>query len=245
MKDKLQGIMQEFCREFGIAFNLRFSGVQLSNAEIGLYNAVGSGSLANLISQYRDVSAIRKAFLERQHDPNISQGVGIIEPGTYRFMEDILRLIKDNKVTAKDIPSKYGDYINIILYARQELAQFNDDYCFYNQYKRLYQLFKENQMEGTLPIMPKKHTNWMNPLSWLKPSSYWNIGKHYVQNKGNFETMIHEGIHYVLGKIGIYFQPKGMSPLDEGICTFLHIRFRGNRRAGLWRMYDKASQYKV
>lgn len=55
----------------------------------------------------------------------------------------------------------------------------------------------------------------------------------FLRRREAFSMMVHESIHYVLEKNGVDFGTGGLSPLDEGFCVFLHLRF--GKSVGLYR----------
>ncbi len=68
-----------------------------------------------------------------------------------------------------------------------------------------------------------------------------HIGKMplYEASGTDFEMYIHEVIHYVLYENGVYTR---INPFDEGLCTFVHRRFR--RFMSWWRgIYPKGDDY--
>lgn len=54
-----------------------------------------------------------------------------------------------------------------------------------------------------------------------------------LRRREKLTMMIHECIHYILEKNGINFAGRGLSPLDEGFCVFLHFRF--NKYVGFYK----------
>jgi len=60
----------------------------------------------------------------------------------------------------------------------------------------------------------------------------------FLHKRQKISMMVHESIHYILEKNGINFQKHGLSPLDEGFCVFLHLKFK--KYSGLYK-YDNSS----
>lgn len=70
-------------------------------------------------------------------------------------------------------------------------------------------------LSGTIPIPPSK-------------------GLIAVLGKSDLlSMMVHESIHNVLDANGINFEKEGLSPLDEGLCVFLHFRLA--KHTGLYK----------
>jgi hypothetical protein len=104
-----------------------------------------------------------------------------------------------NNPSSDGAPFQYlkEEFSLLIKYSRQ-------DRYLYQLLTEAVDLIKKNNLLGTLPLLEDKS----DP----------------VKNERSFQILVHEVIHFILKKVNsIEFIKSGMSPLDEGLCVFLHL----------------------
>ncbi len=210
--DKLERAMCEFCQTYGIHFYKNYSTV-LSIKQLNIYTGFFSDIIALKAKEHEDkseniFSSKWASFKIRKYVNTATSGVGVIRQHQLDRIHEFFRCVeKEDFDPDKDfvkLADKKETYAPLVYYSKAKPH-------YYKQLKHVVHLIEHHHLVDTLPRIDLSR-------SLIHP---W---------KGDrFQVMIHETIHYILAQMGIEFLTKGVSPLDEGICVFLHLHFKYNK----------------
>jgi len=213
VQDNLQNLANNFCKRFGLVeFKIPFT-TAFSQADIVIYNHLFQPS-----SVESDVA--KKYAIE--HIRNFNR---LMRYGTYEAAKGHLWEVA-NRTPAFTAEITRGSVV--LLRAAIEIREHG----------RTTQKLKKEELEAANEVarrIKQFHKGAMQLFKDLLDLITKNAGKMPLIDDPRYtETYIHEFIHYILNHNNIV----GSCRFNEGLCTYMHIRFRGNSAMASYRSFS-------
>ncbi len=217
MKDKIQALANQFCAEFGFAaVKIPFTS-ELSQADINIYNYLLSPAIIQSPEEKHILDKLNRLLAEGKHAAGIAYAwkvAGSLLGHTYKITESSAKLLRQAiEICERKEPKELS---------RKELEATKEIAAKIGKFHasgRAAKVFKD------LVELVTKNVGKM-PLINAKPS--------------NIEEYVHEAIHFVLAHNELMADD---DRFNEGLCSFLHLRFRGDIAMNMYRPPSMCANY--